>query len=157
MQLTIDGWQNNIIFSACHMIPKYEKCGRLHGHSYAIHARIYGEQEENGIVMDFSLIKIALRKIADDLDHRVLLPLKSKNIKLKIKENNIEATHIEKYYEFPKEDVALLEINNASAENLAIYILEKMLKMLELPKNINMIEIGIDEGRGQGAWVKKEL
>lgn len=156
MLLKIDGWQADIIFSACHMIPKYKKCGRLHGHSYAIHAKIYGEQEENGIILDFSLIKNALRNIADELDHKVLLAKNSKEMTIKVKEN-IEVYHLGKYYVFPFEDVVLLEINSASAENLAFYILDKILKNLSLPKNIKAIEIGLDEGRGQGAWVRKEL
>lgn len=156
MLLKIDGWQTNIIFSACHMMPKYEKCGRLHGHSYAVHAKIYGEQNENGIILDFSLIKNALRKIADELDHKVLLPKNSKEIDIKINEN-IEVRNLEKFYVFPKEDVTLLPIKNASAENLAIYILETLIKDVEFSDNIKAIEIGVDEGRGQGAWVKKEL
>ena len=156
MILIIDGWQSNITFSSCHMIPKYEKCGRLHGHSYAIHTKIHGIQEENGIVMDFSIIKNSLREIADELDHKVLLPKNCKEIELKIMEN-IEVNHLGKHYEFPKEDVALLDINNSSAENLSIYILKKLIKIIEFPENISLIEIGLDEGRGQGAWVKKEL
>ncbi|RLF42165.1 MAG: 6-pyruvoyl tetrahydropterin synthase family protein, partial [Thermoplasmata archaeon] len=40
--IEIDGWRANIRFSSAHIIPEYDKCGRLHGHTYAIHAKIYG-------------------------------------------------------------------------------------------------------------------
>ncbi|RLF38168.1 MAG: 6-pyruvoyl tetrahydropterin synthase family protein, partial [Thermoplasmata archaeon] len=51
--IRIDGWKAGIKFSAAHIIPEYEKCGRLHGHSYAIHAKVYGNPNEKGIIMDF--------------------------------------------------------------------------------------------------------
>ena len=52
--IIIDGWKSNIRFSSAHIIPDYEKCGRLHGHTYAVHAKISGKLDKNGIIMDFS-------------------------------------------------------------------------------------------------------
>ena len=73
----MDGWRSNIRFSSAHIIHEYEKCGRLHGHTYAIHAKIYGEPDSKGIILDFSILKEKLREIADELDHKVLIPEKS--------------------------------------------------------------------------------
>ena len=55
--ITVDGWKLNIRFSSAHIIPEYEKCGRLHGHTYAIHTKIFGEIDDKGIILDFKLIK----------------------------------------------------------------------------------------------------
>ncbi|MGB9372190.1 MAG: 6-carboxytetrahydropterin synthase, partial [Halobacteriota archaeon] len=36
MWIELDGWQAKLRFSACHFIPDHPKCGRLHGHTYAM-------------------------------------------------------------------------------------------------------------------------
>ncbi len=152
MYLLIDGWKSNFRFSACHMIPTHKKCGRLHGHTYALHARIYGKQDKKGMIVDFSVVKDAMRKIVDQLDHRVLLPEKKV-----VKEKN-EVIIIEggKRYIFPETDVALIDVPCLTAENLAKYALEKICVKIK-NRNISEIEIGISEGWGQDAWVSKNL
>ena len=153
--IEIDGWRTNIRFSSAHIIPEYDKCGRLHGHTYAIHAKIYGEVEENGIIIDFRFVKDTLKKIADDLDHKILIPVESPLVK--IKEKKVRLSNVEKEYIFPLEDCVLLPLRSSSAENLARYVMDRFLESLKDCKNIVEIEIGIDEGFGQGARVKKRL
>ena len=46
-------------------------------------------------------------------------------------------------------------MNAVTAENLAEYVFIELLKELDLPKNIKRLEIGVDEGFGQGAWFEK--
>ncbi len=152
MYLSIDGWKSNFTFSACHMIPVHKKCSRLHGHTYALHARIHGKQDKSGMIVDFAVVKDAMRKIVDELDHRVLLPKKGV-----VKEKN-EVTIIEggKRYVFPETDVVLIDVPSLTAENLAKYVLEKICKEIK-NENISEIEIGISEGWGQDAWVSKRL
>ena len=58
--LKIDGWKNNIRFSSGHLLFDHDKCGFLHGHTYAIHLKIHGEKDENGFIIDFSILKSAL-------------------------------------------------------------------------------------------------
>ena len=74
MKIRVDGWRAHITFSSAHFIPEYAQCGRLHGHTYAIHVEVEGDIDERGIIMDFSALKEALRTIAGELDHRVILP-----------------------------------------------------------------------------------
>ncbi|MCD6236857.1 MAG: 6-pyruvoyl tetrahydropterin synthase family protein [Thermoplasmata archaeon] len=152
--IEIDGWQTNIRFSSAHVIPEYEKCGRLHGHTYAIHAKIWGERDKNGIVVDFSVIKNVLRKIAKELDHRVIIPKEYDGVK--IKEESVELENNGKKYVFPKEDCVILPINSSSAENLAEYALQRVLNEIST-KGMKEIEIGVDEGFGQGARLRRKL
>ena len=58
---------------------------------------------------------------------------------------------------FPIKDCILLPISSTSAENLASYILEKVLENISLPKGISSFEIGVDEGFGQGARISKKI
>ena len=154
-KVEIDGWKSNIRFSSSHILPEHEKCGVLHGHSYAIHAIFYGEKTNQDFVIDFSMVKKILRQIADKLDHKVLISEKSKYVKLE--DNNVFVDFLGKKYSFPKQDCVLLPITSSTAENLADYILNELLKIDSFPSNIQRLEIGVDEGFGQGAWVEKVI
>lgn len=155
--IKVDGWQANIRFSSSHVIPEYEKCGRLHGHTYAIHAKIWGEKDKNGIIVDFSVVKNILREIAKDLDHRVLIPNKYEGVKVDEAKNHVTLENNGKKYVFPKEDCVLLPIDSTSVENLAEYILQRMIEKLPSKEGIKEVEIGVDEGFGQGAKVRRKL
>ena len=63
MFLEIDGGYSGIRFSACHFIPRHEKCSRLHGHSYIVRLRLEGDIGEEGMIMDFVVLKKALKEI----------------------------------------------------------------------------------------------
>ena len=153
MYVEIDGWRTNIRFSSTHLLPGHKKCKFLHGHTYAINVKIYGEKDEQGFIIDFSLLKSNLREIADKLDHRILIPEKNKYVVKAGKEIRINFDG--KKYVFPREDCIFLPIKSTTAENLAEYILRELLKKMDVPKNVKKIEIGVDEGFGQGAWVEK--
>ena len=158
--IKIDGWRSNIRFSSAHVIPEYEKCGRLHGHTYAIHARLFGTRDEKGIILDFTIIKHILKDLADQLDHHILIPGDSPSISIKDINNQLTLNSLGKTYVFPKQDCIILPLSSTSAENLASYILETIIqKMKKMNENIPLskIEIGVDEGYGQGAFISKSF
>ena len=153
----INGWEEKIRFSSAHIIPEYEKCGRLHGHTYAVHAKLFGEPNDKGIIIDFSIIKNNLKEIITKLDHKILIPKKSKYAKISINKKNITMETLGKKYILPKEDCILLPIDSTSAEKLSLYILDNFLKNIREYNNIIKIELGVDEGYGQGARVIMDL
>jgi 6-pyruvoyltetrahydropterin/6-carboxytetrahydropterin synthase len=155
--ISIDGWRSNIRFSSAHIIPEYEKCGRLHGHTYAVHVKIFGEPDAKGIIMDFSLVKEVLKQVVADLDHKILIPEESKNAKIQKENDSVKVSSMSKNYVFPYKDCVFLPINSTSAENLSKYILNRLTDEVNFPKNIKIVEIGVDEGYGQGARVSKKL
>ncbi|MFP3871670.1 MAG: 6-pyruvoyl trahydropterin synthase family protein [Candidatus Natronoplasma sp.] len=155
IQLKLDGWEKSITFSASHILPGHEKCGRIHGHNYAIHVRITGEPKKSGVVYDFLPIKEKLRGIADDLDHRMLIAAEMEGLTVKEEEVLIEVG--EKRYIFPREDCLILDIDQVTAEQLAHHLLEKVIEELDFPEKVNSVEIGVDESRGQGAWARRDL
>lgn len=54
-------------------VPEGHKCGRLHGHSYAVDVHVAGPLgERSGWVMDFGDLAAAFAPIDDALDHRYL-------------------------------------------------------------------------------------
>ena len=154
MEIRLDGWKLNLTFAAAHFIADYSKCSRLHGHSYAISVIVKGKAI-NGIVMDFVELKNRIRSIAEELDHKVLIPTKG-DLKINVKDNEVEVIHKEKRFVFPKEDCAFIPVQSSSAENLASYILQKLVE-LSFPENVEEVGVGIDEGYGQGAWAWRKI
>jgi 6-pyruvoyltetrahydropterin/6-carboxytetrahydropterin synthase len=156
MRLEIDGAHAGIKFSATHFIAGHEKCGRLHGHVYILSLIVHGDLGQNGMVMDFIPLKKALREIAEELDHRVILPGDSKHITIKLGDE-IEVKAKGKRYIFPAEDVVILDIVESSAEEIAAAVLSMLTSRLQFPSNVRCLEIGLHEELGQSAWVQKEL
>jgi len=157
MILEIDGAHSGIRFSACHFIPGHEKCARLHGHSYIIRLRLEGDIGDSGMLMDFVVLKKALRLLAEELDHKTLLPALSENVKITKKGKEIEAVSCGKRYVFPDEDVVMLDIPTTTAEEMTKKMVAQITEMIEFPKNIRSVSIGLDEERGQTAWSLVEL
>jgi len=157
MKLKLDGWELGITFSACHFLPGHSKCNRLHGHNYALHLHVTGEPGESGIVHDFVELKKAMKSAADEMDHCVLMPGKSKTVKLARRDGQIEVSFADKRYSFPESDVKILDLEVISAEMLANHALEAILARIKPGRNVTMVKVGIDEGQGQGAWASRAL
>ncbi len=63
-------------FEAAHLLPHVpagHKCGRLHGHSFAVEVHVAGEIDPHtGWVMDFAELKAAFAPLHEQLDHHYL-------------------------------------------------------------------------------------
>jgi 6-pyruvoyltetrahydropterin/6-carboxytetrahydropterin synthase len=157
MILEIDGGYSGIRFSSCHFIPRHEKCSRLHGHGYIVRLRLEGEVGEEGMIMDFVVLKKKLKEMIDEFDHHVLLPGRSKDVKITINGDSVEVSCCGKEYVFPSEDVVILDIPTTTAEEMAILMTERMAREVNIPSNVKSISVGLDEERGQTAWSTKVL
>ncbi|MBN1242111.1 MAG: 6-carboxytetrahydropterin synthase QueD [Spirochaetales bacterium] len=58
-------------FAAAHHLTHYHgKCERLHGHNYRVRVRARGEElGDGGMLLDFGVLKGALREVLATLDH----------------------------------------------------------------------------------------
>jgi 6-pyruvoyl tetrahydropterin synthase/QueD family protein len=149
MFIEIDGWRSNIKFSACHFIPEYKGAPRVHGYTYTVNIRIHGEPNEQGIILDFEKIKSRLSTIVDRFDHKVIIP---RNAISGEEGGNIEFQVGEKYYSIPTNETIVIDLLIPSAEELCRIILQELMTELDVPDNVTMIELGLDESYGQGAW-----
>ena len=61
-------------FGAAHQLRDIGgKCENLHGHNWKIETYVKGEElDKNGLLVDFKVIKEAVEKILDELDHKFL-------------------------------------------------------------------------------------
>ena len=157
MILEIDGGHSGIRFSACHFIPRHEKCSRLHGHSYILRLRVEGDIGKDGMVMDFVDLKKELKKFVEEFDHKTLLPGKSDEVILTVSPASVNVVCGNKEYMFPREDVVILEVPTTTAEEMTRMMVERMISDIEFPQNVRSVSIGLDEERGQTAWFTKEI
>lgn len=61
-------------FAAAHRLVGYKgKCEELHGHNFTVEVCIAGEQlQDDGMLIDFAIIKGHLHEILDGLDHKYI-------------------------------------------------------------------------------------
>ncbi len=163
MELRIDGWRKGIRFSSAHITPEHKKCGRLHGHTYAIHLRMRGEQDEWGIVLDFGIITEMLKEIGDEIDHLVLVPTRSNHYSnLEVGDDEVKFRVTDPYtgepkqFTFPRQDCAMLDLPSTTAEDLCKYVYHEFMRRTQFKTQTLFVEVGIDEGYGKGAWYSDE-
>jgi len=63
-----------VTFDSAHFLADYYgKCERVHGHTYMLQVTLEGEIQENGLIIDFALLKqIIKNRILNKLDHQML-------------------------------------------------------------------------------------
>jgi 6-pyruvoyltetrahydropterin/6-carboxytetrahydropterin synthase len=61
-------------FGAAHQLRNYKgKCENLHGHNWKIEVFVKGNKlDENGLLIDFKVIKSKIKEIIEELDHKFL-------------------------------------------------------------------------------------
>jgi 6-pyruvoyltetrahydropterin/6-carboxytetrahydropterin synthase len=98
------------------------ECEALHGHNYQLSAEVAGKLGEAGYVYDFVLLRKILRQIAGGLDHRTLLPARSRSIRVEENGPRVRATCGGKEWVFPREDCVLLPVGSTTAEEIAAWV-----------------------------------
>ena len=133
-------------FAAAHFLFQHDKCSRLHGHNYSVNVELKGQLNEKFFVVDFFEVKSKLMEITKRLDHRLLIPKDSDDIRIvqDTPNSQIRVDFNGKHYEFPPEDVCLLPLKATSAELLAEYIHRKM--KLNFPTYQLRVEVGESKG-----------
>jgi len=156
--IRVDGWRSSIRFDAAHIIPGHPKCGHLHGHTYALHAEIHGDIDPtSGFIMDFGLVKGVLREVADRLDHQVLIQAKSPRFAPSIAAGQVDFEIDGKRYSLPEQDVQLLDVEASTAEAMAQWVADELMRTVVFPPNVRRLDIGFDESYGKGAWATRML
>lgn len=65
-------------FDSAHFLYGYNgKCANIHGHRWTVEVKIKGDKlqesgEKRGMLIDFSDLKKAVKKLADDFDHALI-------------------------------------------------------------------------------------
>lgn len=99
-------------FSAAHQVKGYKgDCADVHGHTYNVAVKIKIEKMDKlGMAMDFRKVKMVLKKILSELDHKNL--------------NNLP----------------FFKRRNATAEWIAVYIYQHMKEKIKKIKSVTVWE-----------------
>lgn len=129
-----------LTFDAANYTPgSTEKCRRLHGHTFRVDVEVEGDiNPDDGMVMDFLVIKRVVREVIEDYDHKVILPKRDKS-----------ATRIEGRFDV---EIHYIDKPFATTEYLALDMAEKLLSRLRARK----VKVKLYEGSGKYALVEIE-
>jgi 6-pyruvoyltetrahydropterin/6-carboxytetrahydropterin synthase len=144
-------------FSAGHFITYKGECETIHGHNYRVEVQLGGEIGSDRYVYNFSDLKPVVKEECEFLDHRMLLAMRNSLIQYHQTEDEVEVRFEKRRYIFPIEEVALLPVENTTAEELAAYLAGRIRGRLaaqlrpELP-NLHFLEVAVEEKPGQMAY-----
>lgn len=148
-QVSLDLARHDIGFSAAHFSVVGGRAERLHGHNYRLFLRAAGGVAADGTLVDFAVLKRALRAVCAELDERMLLPTASDRVVVEERGDTVIATEGARRFVFPHEDVRLLPIANTTCEALAAHLLAAVRGRLgALPVRL---ELTVEETPGQSA------
>jgi 6-pyruvoyltetrahydropterin/6-carboxytetrahydropterin synthase len=151
-----------LVFASAHFITfAGHRCEGLHGHNYRASVTVEGTlNEEAWFVVDFVELKRMMRKLCDEIDHLVLLPLESSRVKMDVAGDVVNVSVDGKpRYVFPKRDCALLPVPNTTVEMLAELLTKRLRAELDAAgaRNVTAIEMEVEENFGQSATCRTTL
>jgi 6-pyruvoyltetrahydropterin/6-carboxytetrahydropterin synthase len=148
-----------LVFACGHFITYGGTCETLHGHNYRARVELEGDLDENHYVWDFVSLKRLMRRLVDEMDHRMLLPLENPALTIRDEHGHIHVAYKDRQYVFPKQDVAFLPIPNTTAEMLARYLLGRVRE--ELKKmgggRLHALAVEVEESFGQSGWCRERM
>ena len=151
-----------LVFASAHFITfAGHRCEGLHGHNYRVRVTVDGAlDEESWFVFDFVILKKIMRKLCDEIDHKVLLPLENPKIQLTEEGESVKVAYEGKpRYVFPKNDCALLPLPNTTVEMLAELLTTRLRSELESmgARGLTAVEMEVEENFGQAATYRLTL
>jgi 6-pyruvoyltetrahydropterin/6-carboxytetrahydropterin synthase len=149
-----------LVFSSAHFITfAGHRCEALHGHNYRVGVTLDGDVDTTGwYVIDFSVLKQIMRRLCDEIDHKVLLPLSNPKLTVAEVGDAVTVAYMgQPRYAFPRGDCALLAIPNTTVEMLAQYLAGRL--RAELPETVRVaaMEVEVEENFGQSAIYRDRL
>ena len=151
-----------LVFSSAHFITfAGHRCEGLHGHNYRVRVTIEGAlNQEAWFVFDFVELKGIMKRLCDQIDHLVLLPLESDRIKVE-EDGEIVRVSVDgkPRYTFPLRDCALLPIPNTTVEMLAKLLTARLKAAIgaDASTPLTAIEMEVEENFGQTAVYRETL
>ena len=148
-----------LVFASGHFITYTGLCETLHGHNYRARVEVEGELDENSYVWDFVSLKRLMRRLVDELDHRMLLPRDNPALRVREEGDGVEVLYKERRYVFPGSDVVLLPVPNTTAEMLAHYLAGRVKEELLRAGagKLSALAVEVEESFGQSAWCRERM
>jgi 6-pyruvoyltetrahydropterin/6-carboxytetrahydropterin synthase len=154
--------KDNLMFAAGHFVSyDGDKVEPLHGHNYRFSVTIEGPTDENAYVFNFVTLKRIMKRLADELDHRMLLPRTNPLIAIETPDDSgVIVRTPGRWYRFPLEDVVLLPLPNTTVEMLAQYLCGRLRQELSAradAAHLTALEVEVEETFGQMAVYREQV
>jgi 6-pyruvoyl-tetrahydropterin synthase len=156
-------------FNAAHFVAFKGYRELLHGHNYKVGVRLLGKRKigADGYLVDFGNVKDVTKAACKRLNEHFLCPIHSDVIKINTEEVKGKQVSVRlecedgSIFVFPRQDVAMLPLAHATAEELAIYLYGEILSGLNADylckRGIHTMEITVAEAPGQEATFRLEI
>lgn len=147
------------VFCAGHFITLTDTlCEPVHGHNWLAGVDVEGSPDAHGMVIDFILLRDQLAAITARLDHRMLLPTQNPLLDVTTATTPVGREEVtirfgDRRWVFPADECVLLPVANTTAEWLAKWIGEELLRaMADRGSPIGgTLRVEVDECLGQSA------
>jgi 6-pyruvoyltetrahydropterin/6-carboxytetrahydropterin synthase len=151
-----------LVFASAHFITfSGHRCETLHGHNYRAGVTVEGAlDDESWYVFDFSVLKRIMRRLVDEIDHKVLLATQNPRLQVVEDGDTVTVAYDQKpRYLFPRGDCALLPIPNTTVEMLAELLAGRLHADPDVAaaKGLRSIEVEVEENFGQSAFYRVAL
>jgi len=145
-----------LVFASAHFITfAGHRCEGLHGHNYRAQVTVEGTLDESSwFVFDFVVLKEIMKRLCDEIDHKVLLPLDNPRLRVVVDGEFVTvAFDGAPRYMFPRADCALLPVPNTTVEMLAELLANRLRAELDGmgAHGVTTIDMEIEENFGQSA------
>jgi 6-pyruvoyltetrahydropterin/6-carboxytetrahydropterin synthase len=158
-QFKVTVTKEDLVFAAAHFITlPGHRCEALHGHNYRAGVVVEGGLEPDAwYVVDFVAVKRLMKRLTDELDHKVLLPTQNPRLAVQAgPERTTVAWDGRERYVFPTPECVLLPIPNTTVEQLAQHLAGRVKAELGAA-HVTALEVEIEENFGQSASYRESL
>ena len=154
--------KDNLVFASAHFITfAGHRCEGLHGHNYRTRVTLEGVLDDQAwFVFDFVVLKQIMKRLCDEIDHKVLLPLQNPKIHVVDEGESVKVAYEGKpRYVFPSKDCSLLPVPNTTVEMLAELLTRRLRTELDAmgARGLTAIEMEVEENFGQSAVYRERL
>ena len=161
-EFSVSVTKDYLVFASAHFVTfAGHRCEGLHGHNYRARATVEGAlDEESWLVFDFVVLKAIMRRLCEEIDHKVLLPLHNPKLQVVDAGDTVTVAYEGRpRYLFPREDCALLPVPNTTVEMIAELLANQLEAELAARgvRGLTAIEREIEENFGQSAVYRVRL
>jgi 6-pyruvoyltetrahydropterin/6-carboxytetrahydropterin synthase len=156
----IDVDPGELHFNSAHFITFGGSCENLHGHNFHVRLQARGGNTSDAFVIDFVLLNRLAAEVCAQLNDKVLVPGRSKEVNLREDGDRIQVSSYGKEFTLPASNCAVLPVPNTTAEMLAWHILESLLPRLEAHSalaNVAELQVAVEEADHQWGIYRRSL
>ena len=126
-----------------------------------VSVRLTGKLCRDGYVVDFGDIKKYTRGICKELNEHFICPCASDVLRIESKDSQVTIECPDgAYFSFPRGDCAMLPIAHSTAEEMAVYIWQKLLEQFGpvlIERGVTMMEVNVSEMPRQAATFRHRI